>query len=78
MKITSQSHKSYSTNCNRQKENFNQLLSKVVYVRTGETTEKRQVKIGITNTDFAQVISGVNEGEEILLVEPGRTVQKKS
>ena len=52
--------------------------NKVVYVRNGDTTEKRQVKIGITNTDFAQVISGVNEGEEILLVEPGRAVQKKS
>ena len=52
--------------------------NKVVYVRKGDGTEKRQVKIGVTNTDFAQVISGVNEGEEILLVEPGRAAQKKS
>ena len=38
--------------------------NKVVYVRKGESTEKRDVKIGVTNTDFAQVISGVTEGEE--------------
>lgn len=52
--------------------------NKVVYVRKGESTEKREVKIGVTNTDFAQVLSGVTEGEQILLVEPGRTSQKKS
>ncbi len=52
--------------------------NKIVYVRHGESTEKRQVKIGVTNTDYAQIISGVNEGEEILLVEPGRAAQKKS
>jgi RND family efflux transporter MFP subunit len=52
--------------------------NKVVYVRNGDTTEKRQVKIGVTNTDFAQVISGVIEGEEILLVEPDRAARKKS
>lgn len=52
--------------------------NKIVYVRKGESTEKRAVKIGVTNTDFAQVISGVTEGEEILLVEPGRGAQKKS
>jgi RND family efflux transporter MFP subunit len=51
---------------------------RVIYVRNGETTERREVKIGVTNTDFAQVIKGVDEGEEILLVEPGRLGQKKS
>ena len=52
--------------------------NKIVYVRHGESTEKRQVKIGITNTDFAQVISGLTVGEEILLVEPDRAARKKS
>ncbi|MEO7319043.1 MAG: efflux RND transporter periplasmic adaptor subunit [Chthoniobacteraceae bacterium] len=52
--------------------------SKVVYVRKGDSTEKRAVKIGVTNTDFAKVLSGVTVGEEILLVEPGRVAQKKS
>jgi RND family efflux transporter MFP subunit len=51
---------------------------KVIYVRNGETTERREVKIGVTNTDFAQVIKGVEPGEEILLVEPDRAGRKKS
>lgn len=51
---------------------------KVIYVRNGEATEKREVKVGVTNTDFAQIIKGVEDGEEILLVEPGRAPQKKS
>ncbi len=50
---------------------------KVVYVRNGESTEQREVKVGITNTDHAQIIKGVTEGEEVLLVEPHR-LQKKS
>ena len=52
--------------------------NKVVYVRNGEVTEKREVTIGVTNTDFAQVISGLEIGEEIMLVEPHRVAQKKS
>ena len=50
---------------------------KVVYVRNGESTEQREVKVGITNTDHAQIIKGVQEGEEVMLVEPHR-LQKKS
>ncbi len=52
--------------------------TKVVYVRRGTGSEKREVKIGVTNTDFAQVISGIDEGDEILLIEPDRAVRKKS
>ena len=51
---------------------------KVIYVRNGESTEQREVKIGVTNTDFAQIIKGVQEGEEVLLVEPTRMQPKKS
>ena len=45
---------------------------KVVYVRNGEATETREVKVGVTNYDYAEIKSGVVEGESILLVEPGR------
>jgi multidrug efflux pump subunit AcrA (membrane-fusion protein) len=45
---------------------------RVVYVRNGGSTEKREVKIGVTNVDYAQIINGLNEGETIMLVEPGR------
>ncbi len=50
---------------------------KVVYVRNGDATEKREVKVGVTNIDHAQILHGVKVGEEILLVEPGK-VPKRS
>ncbi len=43
---------------------------KVVYVRKGEGTERREVKIGVTNFDFAEIKDGVIEGETVLLIEP--------
>jgi multidrug efflux pump subunit AcrA (membrane-fusion protein) len=45
---------------------------KVVYVRSGLSTERREVKIGVTNFDYAEIKSGLQEGESILLVEPDR------
>lgn len=50
---------------------------KVVYVKTGDSTEKREVKVGVTNIDHAQILNGVKEGEQILLIEPGK-VPKRS
>ncbi len=52
--------------------------SKIVYVRNGETPEKRSVKVGLTNVDYVQILTGLTEGEEILLVEPARPLTKKS
>ena len=49
---------------------------KVVYVKNGDATEKREVKIGVTNIDHAQILHGVKEGEEILLVEPGKAPKR--
>jgi hypothetical protein len=40
--------------------------------------EQREVKIGVTNTDHAQIIKGLQEGEEVMLVEPNRILPKKS
>jgi hypothetical protein len=39
-------------------------------------TEKRPVKIGISNTESAQVLQGLTVGEEILLTEPQRTQKR--
>ncbi len=50
---------------------------KIVYVREGERTEPREVKVGVTSLDRAEITSGVQPGEEILLVEP-RKLDKKS
>ncbi len=49
---------------------------KVVYVKNGDATEKREVKVGVTNIDHAQILNGVKEGEQILLVEPGKAPKR--
>ncbi|MEA3188385.1 MAG: rane fusion protein macrolide-specific efflux system [Chthoniobacter sp.] len=51
--------------------------TRVVYVRKGEGSEKREVQIGVTDLERAEIKSGLQLGEEILLVEP-RTLQKKT
>ncbi|MFV0338066.1 MAG: efflux RND transporter periplasmic adaptor subunit [Chthoniobacterales bacterium] len=43
---------------------------KVVYVRSGGQTYKRTVKVGLANFDYAEILDGVREGEQILLVKP--------
>lgn len=45
---------------------------RVVYVRSDDKTERRTVKIGISNTEHSQILSGLREGEMILLTEPSR------
>jgi len=49
---------------------FRDRKDNIVYVRNGESTEKRKVTIGVNNLSFIEVKSGLKEGEEILLVEP--------
>ena len=52
--------------------------TRVVYVRIGDRTEKREVKVGVSNTDFSQITKGLVEGEQILLSEPERPARKRS
>ena len=49
---------------------------RVVYVSHGAETEKREVKVGVTNIEYAQILEGLSEGETILLVEPHRTPKR--
>ncbi len=49
---------------------FKEKDSKVVYVRKGGHIEKRQVSVGLTDLSKAEIKSGLDEGEEILLVVP--------
>lgn len=44
----------------------------VVYVVNGDSTEKRPVVVGVSDLQYAEIKSGVKEGESILLVEPGK------
>ncbi len=52
--------------------------SKIVYVRNGDSTVRREVKVGVTNLDYVQILTGITEGEEIFLVEPDRVAEDKS
>ncbi|MEO6052775.1 MAG: efflux RND transporter periplasmic adaptor subunit [Chthoniobacterales bacterium] len=49
---------------------FREKNEHVIYVRNGETTEKRKVKVGVADLSYAQILSGVKEGEKVLLVDP--------
>jgi RND family efflux transporter MFP subunit len=51
--------------------------SRVVYVKEGDRTERRRVKVGVSNTEHAQILQGIKEGEHILLSEPERGAQKR-
>jgi HlyD family secretion protein len=42
--------------------------SQVVFVKSAIGIEPRRVKIGLSDYDFAQVISGVEEGEQVVLL----------
>lgn len=44
-----------------------------VYVRSGNATERRPVTVGLSNFSFAEILDGLQEGEEILLVPPKDT-----
>jgi RND family efflux transporter MFP subunit len=44
--------------------------SRVVYVRRGGATERRDVKVGVSNYDYAEIKSGVQAGEEVMIVDP--------
>jgi hypothetical protein len=35
------------------------------------------VKVGVTDINHAQILNGINEGEEILLVEPAKTAEPR-
>jgi len=49
---------------------FKDKDQKVVYVRKGAAVERRVVGVGLTDMSKAEIKSGLEEGEEILLVDP--------
>jgi multidrug efflux pump subunit AcrA (membrane-fusion protein) len=49
-----------------------------VYVRSGNSFTRRDVKIGATNTDFAVLTDGVEENEEIALSDPFLNKEEKN
>jgi multidrug efflux pump subunit AcrA (membrane-fusion protein) len=43
-----------------------------VFVRDGQTVKERKVVLGTANETHVQVVSGLNEGEQVLLLQPGQ------
>jgi len=44
---------------------------RIVYVNHNDSPQKRAVDVGLTNIEFAEIRSGVEPGEEVLLSPPG-------
>lgn len=57
---------------------FKEKDGKIVYVRKGGGIERRKVAVGLTDMSRAEITSGLEEGEEILLVEPSLVPPGKS
>ncbi|MFA7233085.1 MAG: efflux RND transporter periplasmic adaptor subunit [Terrimicrobiaceae bacterium] len=49
---------------------FKEKDQRVVYVRKGAAVQRRVVSVGLTDMSRAEIKSGIEEGEEILLVDP--------
>ncbi|TFH39461.1 MAG: HlyD family efflux transporter periplasmic adaptor subunit [Bacteroidia bacterium] len=49
---------------------FKDQMSEFVYVKSGAGFKRRDVKIGVTNSDFAIVTDGVSENDELALSDP--------
>jgi RND family efflux transporter MFP subunit len=52
---------------------FSDNEERVVFVKQGDVMEKRKVTIGVTNMSFAEITSGLNEGEQVFLNDPRTT-----
>jgi multidrug resistance efflux pump len=57
---------------------FKDFANTYVYVKTNSGFERKEVKIGDSNTDFAVIIEGLEEGDEIALVDPFLNKEEKS
>jgi len=44
-----------------------QIRRRVVMVKSGETYEPRVIRVGRSNFDFAEVVSGLEEGDELMI-----------
>lgn len=51
---------------------------RVVYVHRSGTHERRIVEVGVTNLDFAEIKTGLQPGDQVLLVEPKAADAAKS
>lgn len=57
---------------------FREKDEKVVYVRKGAEIQRRVVGVGLTDMSKAEIKSGLEQGEEILLIDPSTLPPEKS
>ena len=57
---------------------FDEDGTKVVYVKSGESPERREVEIGLSDSALVEIRSGISEGEEVLLAKPENSRPQKS
>jgi HlyD family secretion protein len=50
----------------------------VAFVRTSKGLEPRVVQLGISNFDYAEVLGGVEEGEEVVLLSVAELQAKRA
>ncbi len=43
-----------------------------VFVRSGDTVKERKVELGTSNESHVQVVDGIRDGEQVLLLQPGQ------
>src|SRR5439155_3165116 len=53
-------------------------MERFVYVQQGESFEKRNVKVGVSDYFFAEIQEGLNEGEVVSLELPKEEREKKA
>ncbi len=75
-KGSSNNYSSYKKANNKKKVDLEDETKTYVFVYSDSKVELREVKIGIQDSDFYQVKSGLEEGEEVV-VAPYRAVSKK-
>ncbi len=56
---------------------FKDQMTEFVYVKTGSGLKRRDIKIGVSNTDFAIVTEGISENEELALSDPYLNIEEK-
>jgi HlyD family secretion protein len=51
--------------------------ARVVFVKTANGFEPRMVRLGVSNYDYAQVLSGLKEGEQVALISAAQLQQQR-
>jgi HlyD family secretion protein len=68
--------KDKSEDAREKKKDFSKKIKEIVFVCVGDTVRQTEVKTAIQDNDYIQILSGVTEGDEVV-VGPYATVSRK-